>query len=289
MDLNKAIWQWIWLVGLAFIWGSSFILIKKGLNAYSPEQVAAYRMLFASVLLSPIAIKHLKKVTQKNFIYLLEVAFIGNAIPSYLFAIGQTHISSSLAGILNSITPIATLIIGILLFRAQTAWLNIVGLFMGLVGAVGLILSSNSTVDGSLPYSLIVVVAGVMYAFNLNTIKYMLKDIGGLELTAIAFLMTLPVALAYLAFTGFGPVQQPELAKQSLVFIFLLALFSSAIAVVGFNILVKHTSAIFASSVTYIITIFAIMWGLLDGETVLWQQIIWLIIIILGIKLVNKN
>ena len=119
MNLQKPVWQWIWLIGLAFIWGSSFILIKKGLNSYSPEQVAAYRMLFAAVLLSPIAFRNLKKVNKKNYIYFLEVAFIGNAIPSYLFAMGQTHITSSLAGILNSVTPISTLIIGILLFKTK--------------------------------------------------------------------------------------------------------------------------------------------------------------------------
>jgi len=289
MDLNKPIWQWIWLIGLAFIWGSSFILIKKGLNSYSPEQVAAYRMLFASVLLSPIAFKHLKKVSKKNFVYLLEVAFIGNAIPSYLFAIGQTEISSSLAGILNSITPIATLIIGVLLFRTKTGFLNIVGLLMGLIGAIGLILSSSSGVNGSLVYSLLVVLAGIMYAFNLNTIKYMLKDIGGVALTSIAFLFTFPVALGYLFYTGFEATHGLEVADESLLYIFLLSLFSSAIAVVGFNILVKYTSAIFASSVTYIIPIFAIMWGLLDNETVLWIQIIWLAVIILGISLVNKK
>ena len=289
MDLKKPIWQWIWLFGLAFIWGSSFILIKRGLNSYSPEQVAAYRMLFASILLAPIAFKHIKKVNKKNFIYLLEVAFIGNAIPSYLFAIGQTEISSSLAGILNSITPIATLIIGLLLFKTKTGFLNILGLFLGLVGAIGLILSSSSGVDGNFNYSLIVVIAGVMYAFNLNVIKNLLTDIGGLALTSIAFLMTLPIALGYLFVVGFEPTHGVELANMSLFYIFLLSTFSSAIAVVGFNILVKHTSAIFASSVTYIIPIFAIMWGLLDGETVLWAQVIWLTVIILGITLVNKK
>ena len=289
MDLNKTYWQWIWLIGLAFIWGSSFILIKRGLNSYSPEQVAAYRMLFASILLIPIAYKNRKKVTRKNFIFLLEVAFIGNAIPSYLFAMGQTHISSSLAGILNSITPIATLIIGLILFKTKTGIFNILGLLLGLLGSIGLIYSSSSGVDGDLIYSLLVVLAGIMYAFNLNTIKYMLKDMGGLALTSIAFAITLPFSIIFLSFVGFEPIKNIEIAKESLFYIFLLATFSSAIAVVGFNILVKFTSAVFASSVTYVIPVFAITWGLLDGEIILWTQIIWLIVIVLGITLVNKK
>lgn len=289
MDLNKPIWQWIWLIALAFIWGSSFILIKKGLNSYSPEQVAAYRMLFASILLSPIAFKHIKKITKKNFVYLLEVAFIGNAIPAYLFAMGQTHISSSLAGILNSVTPISTLIIGILLFKTRTGFLNTVGLFMGLIGTIGLIFSKGASLDGDLPFSLLIVLAGIMYAFNLNIIKHLLTDLSGLALTALAFLLTLPAALGYLFYVGFGPTHGIAQANESLLYIFILAFFSSAIAVVGFNILVKYTSAIFASSVTYIIPVFAIMWGLLDGETILWIQIIWLVVVILGISLVNKK
>jgi drug/metabolite transporter (DMT)-like permease len=247
-------------------------------------------MLFASIILSPVAIKNFKKITKKNFIYLLEVAFIGNAIPAYLFAVGQTHISSSLAGILNSITPIATLIIGVLLFRTKTAFLNIIGLVLGLAGSVGLILNSNhSNVDGNMLYSLLVVLAGIMYAFNLNTIKYMLKDMSGLNITAIAFMFTFPVTIVYLTWNGFGATHNIEQAEESLLYIFLLASLSSALAVAGFNILVKFTSAIFASSVTYIIPVFAIMWGLLDGETVLWVQIAWLVVIILGISLVNKK
>lgn len=289
MNLQKTIWQWIWLIGLAFIWGSSFILIKKGLNSYAPEQVAAYRMLFAAILLSPIAIKHFRKVNQKNFWPLLEVAFIGNAIPAYLFAVGQTHINSSLAGILNSITPIATLIIGILLFSVKIKWINIIGLFMGLVGAIGLILSSNSGVEGDLFYSLLVVLAGIMYAINLNVIKHMLNELSGLVITSIAFLLTLPAAIIYLTVVGYEPTHGFEIANDSLLAIFLLATFSSAIAVVGFNILVKFTSAIFASSVTYIIPIFAIMWGLFDKEQVLFSQVIWLVVVILGIYMVNKK
>jgi len=289
MNLEKPIWQWFWLISLAFIWGSSFILIKRGLNSYEPDQLAAYRMLFASVLLLPVALKNLKKVTKKNYIYLLEVAFIGNAIPSYLFAVGQTHISSSLAGILNSVTPISTLIIGMILFRSKANWLNVIGLLMGLIGTVGLIFSSSSNVDGDLIYSLLIVVAGIMYALNLNVIKYLLTDLSGVALTSIAFAMTLPAALMYLYYTGFEAKHHIEQAYESLFYIFILSLFSSAIAVVGFNILVKYTTAIFASSVTYIIPIFAIMWGLLDGETVLWIQVVWLIVIILGIRLVNKK
>jgi drug/metabolite transporter (DMT)-like permease len=289
MNLNKTLWQWIWLIALAFIWGSSFILIKKGLNSYEPEQVAAYRMLFAAVLLSPVAFKHLKQINKKTFWPLLEVAFIGNAIPAYLFAVGQTHINSSLAGILNSITPIATLIVGLLFFGVKTRWANIIGLIMGLIGAVGLILSSNTGVEGDLFYSLLVVIAGIMYATNLNVIKYMLKDMSGLVITSIAFLFTLPAAALYLLFAGYEPTHGHETANLALLYIFLLALFSSAIAVVGFNIMVKYTSAIFASSVTYIIPIFAIMWGLFDGEQVFISQIIWLAVIILGIYLVNKK
>ena len=246
-------------------------------------------MLFASILLSPIAFKNLKKINKKNVFYLLEVAFIGNAIPSYLFAMGQTHITSSLAGILNSVTPISTLIIGIILFKSRASWINTIGLLMGLIGTVGLIYSSSSNVDGDLPFSLLIVLAGIMYALNLNIIKYLLTDLNGIALTSIAFLMTFPIALGYLSYVGFTPTHRVELGMESLFYIFILALFSSAIAVVGFNILVKYTTAIFASSVTYIIPIFAIMWGLFDGEIILWIQIIWLIIIILGIRLVNKK
>ena len=289
MNLNKVLWQWVWLVGLAFIWGSSFFFIKKGLVSYSPAQIAAYRMLFAAILVSPIAYKNLKKINGKNYIYLLEVAFIGNLIPSYLFALGQTQVSSSLAGILNSITPIFTLIVGMLFFKAKSSLINLVGLTLGLIGSVGLILKNGLQIDANLFYTLLIVLAGIMYAFNLNTIKYLLKDVGGAALTAIAFVFTLPVSISYLLIVGYEPVANLEQAQLSLLYIFILAFFSSALAVIGFNILVKYTSAIFAASVTYIIPVFAIMWGIFDGEEISLKQMLWLFIIIIGIYLVNKK
>ncbi len=289
MDLNKPIFQWLWLIVLAFIWGSSFVLIKKGLQSYTPVQVAAYRMLFASIVLLPIALKHIQKLNRNNFIFILEVALIGNAIPSYFFALGQTHITSSLAGILNSVTPIATLVIGILIFRTSFRWINGIGLLMGLIGTVGLLLVADNRVEGDIFYALLIVLASIMYAFNLNVIKYKLQNIGGVALTALAFLFILPISVLFLLFSGFQATHNFELANDALFYIFLLAMFSSALAVVGFNILVKYTSAIFASSVTYIIPVFAIMWGVVDGEQIFPGQIIWFIVIILGIYLVNKK
>ncbi len=289
MDLNKPVFQWLWLITLAFIWGSSFILIKKGLQSYTPVQVAAYRMFFASVVLLPISLKHFKKINRKNFIFILEVALIGNAIPAYFFALGQTHITSSLAGILNSVTPIATLVIGVVIFRTSFRWINGIGLLMGLIGTIGLLLVANNRVEGDIVYALLLVLASVMYAFNLNVIKHKLQDMGGIALTALAFLFILPISGLFLLFSGFEATHNIALSNDALFAIFLLAMFSSAIAVVGFNILIKYTSAIFASSVTYIIPVFAIMWGIVDGEPIFPGQIIWFIVIILGIYLVNKK
>jgi len=289
MDLKKPLWQWIWLITLAFIWGSSFFFIKKGLVSYSPAQIAAYRMFFAAVLVLPIAYKNIKKINRKNYIYLIEVAFIGNLIPSYLFALGQTHISSSLAGILNSVTPIFTLIIGMIFFKSKSSFINFIGLTLGLIGSVGLVLKNGLQIDADIFYTLLIVLAGIMYAFNLNTIKYLLQDISGVALTAIAFAFTLPVTVGFLLIVGYEPVAHVEQAHLSLLYIFILAFFSSALAVIGFNVLVKYTSAIFAASVTYIIPVFAIMWGVFDGEKISAKQILWLFVVIIGIYLVNKK
>jgi len=280
--------QWVWLIALAFIWGSSFILIKHGLDVYNPPQVAAYRMFFAGIVLLPLAYKNLKWLKTKKWMVILSVAFIGNGIPAYLFALGQTHISSTLAGLLNSITPIATLIVGYLIFKTQYHKINFVGLFLGMIGAVGLILSANGQVDGSLFGSLLIVLAGIMYAFNLNIIKHKLVEVHAIAITSLSFLMTLPAAIALLTFEGFGPKSADiPFFNASLLAIFVLALFSSAIAVIGFNMLVKHTSAVFASTVTYVIPVFAIMWGTLDGESIQLSQILWMIVIIGGIYLVT--
>lgn len=289
IDLNKKIWQWAVLIALAFIWGSSFILMKQGLKVFSSYQVAAMRMFISFVVLLPLIIRNIKKITINNIKSLLIVAFIGNAFPAFLFTIAQKHIDSSLAGILNSLTPLFTLFIGVILYKAKTGFLNIIGILIALIGSVGLFIHDiGNFFEGNNVYALLIVLATLFYGFNINEVKEKLHDLDGIAISAIAFLFAGSLSGIYLLFSGIEENFANPDALESFSYIAILAIFSSAIAVIAINILIKYTSSIFAASVTYIIPVFAIFWGIMDGELLKTTDIISIVVILAGIYLINK-
>ena len=290
LNLHKKTNQYLVLFFLAFVWGGSFILIKKGLISFSDYQVGALRIFISFLILLPFSIKNLKKITKRNIKSLIMVGFIGNGIPAILFAIGQTKVSSSLAGILNSTTPIFTLIIGYFFYKIKGNIYNIVGIIIGLIGAFGLISYGNQNIfSGYNIYIFLILLASIFYATNLNEIKAKLNDLDALAITSIAFFFIGPFSGIYLFSSDFFVrLSQPD-AYLNLFFISLLAILSSVIAVTIFNILVKYSTALFASSVTYIIPVFAIIWGIIDGESISLLQILFTFVIIIGVYLVNKT
>ena len=289
IDLENKAWQWAILLFLSLIWGTSFILMKRGLESYSNTQVAAFRIFFSFVFMLPITIKNIKVISRDNIRSLIIVGMIGFAIPAFLFTKAQTRIDSSLAGMLNSLTPLFTLVVGILFYRSHTRWVNIAGLLMGLIGAIGLMWNGDMNIfKGINAFALFIVVATICYGINVNEIKFKLVNLSSLEITSLAFLFTGPIAGIYLLFTDFTPVSETPDYLMNLAYIAILALFSSVIAVLIFNHLIKYTTTLFATSVTYIIPLFAIMWGTIDGESIRLIQLIWITVILLGVYLVNK-
>jgi len=292
INLNKKSWQWIALLFLSFIWGSSFILMKKGLRSYSHDQVAAFRIFISFLAFLPFGIKYLKKITKKNIVALIVVGLIGSTIPAFLFTKAQTQVDSGLAGILNSATPLFTLIIGLLFYKSTAKLINAIGILLGLTGALGLIFySSNggSIFENVNYYGLLIVVATICYGINVNHVKYKIKDLNGLEITSLAFMFVGPFAGVYLLFTDFSFALSTNDYILNLGYIAILAVIGTVLALVIFNTLIQHTSALYGASVTYIIPIFAIMWGLFDGEKLTGFQFVWISLILVGVYLVNKR
>jgi len=291
MDLTKKRWQWALLILLALIWGTSFILMKKGLESFTNNQVASFRLFFTFLLFIPFLVRRIKLISKKNLWPLLIVGFIGNGLPAFLFTKAQTQIDSSMAGILNSLTPLFVLIIGVFFFRTHVKLVNILGLVLGFMGAVGLIYNGNPILSGTHAngYTLFVIAATLCYGISVNVIKFKLAEVDGLSIAAIAFMFIGPFGGINLIFSDLKSSFASPNALENLGYIFILSLFSSMIAVALFNILIKYTTAIFASSVTYIIPIFAVLWGLFDGEKIGFDKVLWIFVILIGVYLVNKQ
>jgi drug/metabolite transporter (DMT)-like permease len=282
--------SWMYLIILAIIWGGSYILMKQGLRSFSFWQVSSIRLFSAFIFLLPFAIKNLSKLNKKTIVPIIIVAFIGNLIPSWLYPLGQTKIDSNIAGILNSLVPVFVLIIGILFFKKKTAWLQIAGVLIGLIGAAMLITKDNLFGFGQMNYySLYIILATVLYSININQVNVFLKSLTGVEIASLAFLFIGPVSGSILLFSDYTKASQSETLYFDLAYVITLGLFGSALAVSLVNHIITRAGAMFASSVTYIIPVFAIMWGLIDGESLNFVQIIATLIVLFSVYLVNKR
>ena len=290
--MNTKAVNWIILIALAITWGSSFILMKRGMDVYSSEEVAALRIFIAFLFLSPLIFKHVKKPLLKHWKAFVGMGVLGNFIPAFLFTKAETGISSSLTGMLNSLTPLFTLLLGVLLFKSKTKWINVVGILIGFVGAIGLLLVGKSEdMNNNLLFGLYVVLATICYALSVNIIKKDLNEVNSIAATVWSMMFIGPFAGIYLfGFTDFTTkLSSHPMAYSSLGYIVILAVFGTALSVMIFNVLIRNTNALFASSVTYLIPIVALMWGVLDGENVELLHFVWITIILLGVYLVNKK
>lgn len=283
--------SYLLLLLLAMIWGSSFILIKKGLGYMEATHLGALRVGLTGVLLAPFALRKLKKYNKEELFYLAISGLCGSMGPAVLFALAETQIDSSLAGVLNSMTPIFTLIIGIIVFSLDVNKNKVLGIILGLAGAFMLILTQNGGEIGleNAEYAIFAVIAALLYGVNINIIKKKLSHLPSLDITSVSFTLLLLPVLMYLYGTGF--VDQIYNEPNTIIgigYVSVLALVGTGLAYLLFNKLIKDSGPVFASSVTYLIPIFAIFWGVLDGELLDLTAFIWIIFIIAGIILINR-
>lgn len=282
---------WLILAVLMITWGSSFILIKKGLIVFSSMQVGALRVSIAFLVLIPFAYKRFKELKRKHWLVLFLVS-LGSAAPAFLFPMAQMHIDSATAGILNSLTPLFTMLIGILLFKLKVKWYNVLGVMIGLFGAVGLIsVSGGGNFKFNFGFAIYIVIATILYAFNANLIKSFLKDLSSLTITIYSFFFFgIPTLLYLFLWTDFlVKMETHPQFWEGLSYVGILAIFGTAIALIVFNYLIKITTVVFASSVTYLIPIVALIWGFIDGERFGLVNVLWIICILLGVFLVNAK
>ncbi len=282
--------KWVYLTLLTLIWGSSFILIKRGLVGLSPMQLGSLRIIFAALFLLLIGFKSLSKIPKKQWKFIAVTAFLGTFIPSFLFALAQTQIDSSVSAILNSLTPLNTMILGGLAFGLSFKRSQVFGVIIGLIGTFLLII--NGAIhhpEQNYYYAILIIVASVCYAINVNLIKKYLSDLSPLSITTGNFLVLLLPALLVLSFSGFFEVVSVAKVQYSVLFILILGVIGTGIANIIFFKIIHISSPVFATSVTYLIPIVAFSWGLFDGEMLTPVQFLGAFIILVGVYLSAKK
>ena len=287
---NPTVLSWMLLILLGLIWGSSFILIKRGLTAFSAAEVGALRIASASVFLMPVALPALRTLSRRHLKLLAFIGLFGSLGPAFLFAFAQTQLSSSVTGILNAVTPLNVLLLGAAFFGRSITRPELVGLGAGLVGTVILMLAGSSgSLDGINYYALLIIAATICYGFNTNIIKNYLGDLKPTVITAVSLLLAGPAAVFYLlSVPGFAEKAVSGAARWPLLAMVLLGVVGTALALIMFNKLVQIRTAVFASSVTYLVPMVAIAWGVLDGESLSGWHLVGMAAILGGVYVANR-
>lgn len=289
MDTAKL--KWIYLGLLSLIWGSSFILIDQAMNGLNSIQVGALRIVITAIILFTVGLKKVKLIKRSQWKWIFWTAMAGSLFPAFLFAIAQEQLDSSVASMLNSLTPLNTVVFGVLLFGVVVTKRQVLGMLIGLVGALVLIFAgADFNPSQNYWFSIFVLFATIGYGLNVNMIKRYLNDVNALAIVTGNFVIIIIPAVLILAYTGFfnEVLQSPKMLK-SVQYIVILSFFGTAIAKVIYSRLVQISSPVFASSVTYTMPVVAIFWGLFFGERLSVYQIVGGIIILFGVYLGNKK
>ena len=284
MKKQGKIWHWLAIALLSLIWGTSYILMKKGLRSFSTYQMASLRILISFVCLLPIALRNLPKLNKNNLRSILIIGFFGSGIPAFIYPLAQTRIDSSLTGMLNTLSSAFTLAIGILFYKRKAIRSQMAGVFLGFLGAAGLLYSGSLTLNY---YGLFVVLATLMNGVSNNEVSKV-EGLNGLQITSLSFFVLSPFALALLLSTDLHAVTLTPHWLQNFSYIAILSVLGSAFANAIYYSLVRDTSPVVASVVAYFIPIVATLWGISDNEHPAPTMFISVLLILAGVYLINR-
>lgn len=282
--------DWLILIFLSVVWGCSFILIKKALITFEAPTVGAMRIAFSSVAFAPVVYVLRKEIDWSQWKKFFLIGLTGSGIPAFLFAFAQTEITSSVAGLLNSMTPIWTLLIGIFLFKLRFNRLKMIGVLMGFIGAVIIIIAAHNPEFGGNPlYGILAIIATVCYALSVNMVQGFFRKTKPLLISAMSFFLIGPPVWIYLFFTDVtSQYLSNDYAIYSLLSVLALSLLGTVMASILFYILVQRTSAVFGSMVTYLMPFVVLIWGFVDGELITMLQLAGMLTILTGVYFTKK-
>jgi drug/metabolite transporter (DMT)-like permease len=282
--------KWLLLISLSIIWGSSFILIKKGLIGLSPIQLGALRILFAGLFIIPIGLKNVLKLPKHYWKHIVITAIFGTLLPVFLFAFAQTQINSSISAVLNSLTPLNTLWVGFVWYGMQFNRNQLIGVIIGFIGSLILVLNAaQNQPNQNYWYAIFIIIASTCYALNVNYLKKNLSNINPITITAANFSILFVPALIILCFSNYFKAGLNDIVFQSTIYILILGIIGTAIANVFFFKLLQLSTPLFASSVTYLIPVIALFWGIYFSEKLSFIQFFAALIILFGVWLSSKK
>jgi drug/metabolite transporter (DMT)-like permease len=281
---------WLLLISLTLIWGTSYILMKRILVVYTPMEMASLRIGIAGLVCIPFLGQALKHIPRAKFGKAFFVGAIGSGIPAFLFAYAMSRISSSVGGIINSLSPLFTVLTGLIFWRIHAPGIKVLGIFIGFVGAVVLIFGKHGLeINGDVGYAALPVIATFCYGLNSNYVRQNFPATNSVMLTVLGMTMAGLPALAILFGTDFIHRLHGPGGLQALAYAGILGAFNTVLSNILFYKLIQHSGALFAASVTYLIPIVAIGWGVRDHEGIAAYHFAGLALILVGVYFVSRQ
>ncbi|MVM32091.1 EamA family transporter [Spirosoma sp. HMF4905] len=282
--------KWLYFIALSLIWGSSYILIKKGLEGFGYVAAATIRLVAAGVAFLPFALRYFRHIPRKKLPIILLSSLLSMLIPSYLFSLSQEHIQSSVAGILIAVTPSFTFLVSTFFFKNTYSYSQLIGLLLGLSCSVALsLLSSDGSTLSVNVYVFLVIGATLCYGLNINIVKYYLADIPPLQLSAVSVTMNGLLAFFFVAIPNYEIFQFSHASIGPVAALLTLGLLGTALAQLLHTKLIQSSSPLFASTTTYVIPIVAIFWGILDNEPFTFGHFVACLGILISVYLVRRE
>jgi len=266
VNKNQSLAKWGYLILLSLIWGSSFILIKKGLTGFGYFEAATIRLMSAGLAFLPFGLGNFGKIPRGQYVYVVLTALLGMFIPAFLFCLAQVKVQSSVAAMLNGLTPVFTFVFSIILFKISYKINQVFGLLLGLTCAILLAVERSNTAITFNWHAGLIILAALCYGFNINLLKQRLSHIPAVVLSTVTVSITGLLAFFLAFLPNIGSYHPSQIEWMPLLALVVLGVFGTAIAQLIQYKLIKDTSALFASSTTYIIPVVAVFWGILDGE-----------------------
>lgn len=291
LQMDHKFLNWFLFIVLSFIWGSSFILMKEGLENLTAYQVASIRILSSGIVLAPVALVSIRHIPKNKIFTIFLSGVLGSLLPAYLFCLAEEGIESALAGTLNSLTPIFVIITGALFFNSSTSINKVAGIAIAFTGSLLLFFSQpNFSENSNVIFILFVVLATALYGINVNMVHQQLSGIPSLRIAAVGLSLNAIPAFLVLFVTGYFTADSLQTGPLiSAGFSSILGVFGTAVASVLFYVLLKRAGAVFASMVTYGIPVVAIFWGIIYGEEVGWKQVASMCLILFGVWVANRK
>jgi drug/metabolite transporter (DMT)-like permease len=291
--------DWVLLGVTALTWGSMFILVKKGLAFVSTPQLMGMRFLAMFLLVLPFVPGLLRKLRVPGVLSpeaklgMLWLPFFGTLLPVFLITYAQTSVGSGSTGLVHAVGPLCALLVGVMFFNERIQGGRVVGLLLGFCGVALLIFGAKSAKIEGEPWAFgLLVFSMFCYSYSTHTIKKLIFGLPVMAFPVATFsVLAIPSLLMFFSSGGYA-VMAAMIGTPAFTAILAVVIGQAIVALIShacYTQVIIRRGAVFATSVNYLVPIVALLWGVIDGESLSGLHLLSFAFVGIGLYLVNAR